>query len=86
VEFYVRFAPLVDPAAVFGAAFEGETVPRERRSERVGVLRKRRRSEISSMPPWLNGLQRKRRQPARIEPRTGPSSRSACTAYSEQVG
>ena len=24
------------------------------------------------MPPWLNGLQRSRRQPARIEPRIGP--------------
>ena len=30
------------------------------------------------MPPWLSGLQRSSRQPARIEPRIGPSSRIAC--------
>src|SRR6201987_540594 len=39
-----------------------------------------------SKPPWLQGLQRSRRQPARRLPRTRPWRRSAWTAYSEQDG
>src|SRR5205085_7562974 len=39
-----------------------------------------------SKPPWLHGLQRSSRQPARALPRTRPWRRSACTAYSEHEG
>src|SRR5438132_332037 len=38
------------------------------------------------MPPADSGEQRRTRQAARIEPRTAPSSRTAISAYSEQVG
>ena len=44
------------------------------------AARKSFRSETGSQPPWLQGLQRRRRQPARIEPRMTPSSRTAPTA------
>ncbi len=42
--------------------------------------RNRLRSESSSTPPWLHGLQRASRQAATTVPRTIPSSRTACTA------
>ncbi len=52
----------------------------------AGVRRKSLRSETGSQPPWLQGLQRRSRQPARTVPRITPSSRTASTAYAEQVG
>ena len=39
-----------------------------------------------SKPPWLNGLQRSRRQAASTSPRSMPNSEIAWTAYSEQLG
>ena len=54
---------------------------RRRRMRRCGVRRGRACGrQTSSMPPSLNGLQRRTRQPATIEPRTGPSSRIASAA------
>ena len=39
-----------------------------------------------STPPWLQGLQRSSRQPARTDPFRNPYSRKASSAYCEQDG
>jgi hypothetical protein len=39
-----------------------------------------------SWPPWLHGLQRRRRQPASAEPLMSPCLRTAWIAYSEHDG
>ncbi len=43
-------------------------------------------SSTGSKPPWLHGLHRSSRQPARTSPRSMPNCRIACTAYSEHEG
>src|SRR5262245_27650272 len=59
---------------------------RERAEEQEEHHAKSFWSLAKSTPPWLHGLQRSRRQPARIEPLTKPYSRSASSAYCEQDG
>ena len=62
------------------------------RSERVRCPGRACRSESSSTPPWLKGLQRSRRQPARIEPadraraRESPGRRSPSRSGSSGIG
>ena len=69
-----------------------ERLERVREPEDHARLRSSRRAGTAcgratrSTPPWLHGLQRSRRQPATIPPRTSPSSRNASIAYCEQVG
>jgi hypothetical protein len=43
-------------------------------------------SSTRSTPPWLQGLHRSNRQPARISPRSMPNLVIACAAYSEHEG
>ena len=51
-----------------------------------GPGRKSLRLSSGSRPPELIGLQRRTLQTATMVPRNGPSSRTACSAYWEQVG
>ena len=46
----------------------------------------RRCASTGSKPPWLNGLQRSTRHPARTSPRSMPYRWIACVAYVEQLG
>ena len=46
----------------------------------------RRCSSTGSKPPWLKGLHRNSRHPARTSPRSMPNRSIACTAYSEHDG
>ena len=64
----------------------GEDVLDRREDAEKADHRNSRWSSALSTPPWLQGLQRSSRQPARIVPRTSPYRRRASMAYCEQDG